>query len=141
MCVRCVADSLGYNLVINGDGTVTDTSTGLMWQQATAPGTYTWEQALTYCENLILNNDGQWTSNTPNASGAKYSDWRLPNSNELQSIVDYSRYNPSIDTTYFPGTVASDYWSSTTNAYVTNGAWNINFGTGYMNLRRRERPQ
>ena len=58
-----------------------------MWQQATAPGTYTWEQAFTYCENFTLGG---------------YSDWRLPNRNELQSIVDYSRYNPSIDTTSFP---------------------------------------
>ena len=94
------------NFVDNSDGTISDTSTGLMWQKATAPGTYTWEQALTYCENLTLPAGG-------------YSDWRLPNRNELQSIVDYSRYNPAIDTTFFPGTVASYYWSSTTYAYST----------------------
>jgi len=109
--------SLG-NLVINGDGTVTNTATGLMWQQATAPGTYTWEQALTYCENLTL---------------ADKSDWRLPNRNELQSIVDYNRVNPAIDTTFFSGTVASFYWSSTTNGNDTDGgAWLVHFADGYV---------
>ena len=93
--VRAVRGGQSSNsFVDNSDGTITDTSTGLMWQKATAPGTYTWEQALTYCENLTLPAGG-------------YSDWRLPNRNELQSIVDYSRYNPAIDTTFFPGTVAS----------------------------------
>ena len=74
---------------------------------------------MTYCENLTLPAGG-------------YSDWRLPNRNELQSIVDYSRYNPAIDTTYFPGTVASYYWSSTTYAYSTSIAWNVYFGYGYV---------
>ena len=108
------------NFVDNGNGTITDTSTGLMWQKATAPGIYTWEQALTYCENLTLPAGG-------------YSDWRLPNRNELQSIVDYSRYNPAIDTTFFPdtvGTVASDYWSSTTNANYTDYRWYLDFYDG-----------
>ena len=48
----------GY--IDNGDGTVTDTGTGLMWQKATAPGTYTWEAALVYCENLNLANHTDW---------------------------------------------------------------------------------
>jgi hypothetical protein len=107
------------NFVDNSDGTISDTSTGLMWQKATAPGTYTWEQAITYCENLTLPAGG-------------YSDWRMPNRNELQSIVDYSRYNPAIDTTYFPGTVASYYWSSTTYAYITIVAWGVYFDYGYV---------
>jgi len=110
------------NLVINGDGTVTDNATGLMWQQATAPGTYTWEQALTYCENLNL---------------ASYDDWRLPNTNEIQSIVDYSRYNPSIDTMYFPDTAASFYWSSTTNVPNTNSACYVYFYYGTVNYSNK----
>ncbi len=94
------AAQAGY--IDNGDGTVTDTGTGLMWQQSRAPSTYTWELALNYCENLILNNDGQWTVGTGNASGAKHSDWRLPTAKELESIVDTTRYDPTINTLYFP---------------------------------------
>jgi hypothetical protein len=105
------------SFVDNGDGTVTDTSNGLMWQQATAPDTYTWQQALDYCEDLAF---------------AGYSDWRLPNRNELQSLVDYSRYNPAIDTSFFPDTQASTYRSSTTNAKYPNHAWLVDFYFGYV---------
>jgi hypothetical protein len=110
--------SLG-NFINNGDGTVTDTDTGLMWQQATAPDTYTWQQALSYCENLTL---------------AGYDDWRLPNINELQSLVDYERYDPSINTTYFTNTVMSDYWSSTTYAEDPDHVWTVIFGWGSGSL-------
>ncbi len=103
-----------YSLVDNGDGTVTDNTTGLMWLQA-EPGPMTWDAALTYCENL---------------SEAGYDDWRLPNIRELQSIVDYSVYDPSINETYFPDTESNDYWSSTTYLEDASWAWDINFLNG-----------
>ena len=106
--------------VANGNGTVTDISTGLTWQQATAPGTYTWEQALDYCEDLNL--------------GTR-SDWRLPTIKELGSIVDLTRYNPSINTDFFPNTAASGYWSSNTRATYTDIAWQVDFGYGHDELR------
>jgi hypothetical protein len=90
--------------VDNGDGTVTDVSNGLIWQQPGAENTMTWEAAISYCEGLTL---------------AGYADWRLPNRKELRLIVDYNEYNPAIDTAYFPNTVSSYYWSSSTYAYTT----------------------
>ena len=99
------------HFVINGDGTVTDTVTGLMWQQAT-DGSMNWEAAISHCEALSL---------------AGYDDWRLPNRRELRSIVDYSRYNPAIDTAVFPGTVSFYYWSSTTGVGSMSGAWSVGF--------------
>jgi len=102
--------------VNNGDGTISDTSTGLMWQQATAPGTYIWEEALEYCEDLSL---------------ANYDNWRLPNRNELQSLVDYSQYDPSIDTTFFTMVSSSySYWSSTTIVKDLYSAWIVDFYFG-----------
>ncbi len=71
------------DFIVNGNGTVTDNGTGLIWQMDTAPGTYNWQQALYYCDNFTLGG---------------HDDWRLPNRNELQTLVDYNRYNPSIDT-------------------------------------------
>jgi hypothetical protein len=98
-------------------GTVTDPSTGLMWQQESA-GPMFWEEALNYCEGLSLGG---------------YNDWRLPNINELESLVDYARYGPAIDTTAFPDTMSSSYWSSTTRAYYTSSAWCVYFYYGSVN--------
>ena len=100
----------------NGNGTVTDTKTGLMWQQATSSNML-WDGALQYCEDLTL---------------ASHDDLRLPTIQELQSIVDYSRHNPAIDTAYFPGTLPSWYWSSTTYAYDSSYAWCAYFYDGYV---------
>jgi hypothetical protein len=101
-------------LVDNDDGTVTDTETGLMWQQDEA-GQMNWESALSYCENLEL---------------AGYDDWRLPNINELQSLVDYSNWDPAIDIVAFPTTESFWYWSSTTHSRETKGTWGVYFGHG-----------
>jgi hypothetical protein len=109
--------SVGYT--DNSDGTVTDTSTGLMWQQAGSSNIKTWDQALSYCENSTL---------------AGYTDWRLPTKKELLTIVDYSRYNPAINPTYFPDTVSSFYWSSTTYANGMHRAWGVHFNYGYGDL-------
>ena len=100
-----------------GDGTVTDNVTGLMWQQEDDDVERDWEDALAYCESLDL---------------AGHTDWRLPDEYELQGIVDYGRYYPSIDTTYFPDTNSSYYWSSSTYAYLTGYAWGVYFYDGYV---------
>jgi hypothetical protein len=107
------------DFVDNGDGTVTDTSTGLMWQQG-EPGGMAWEEALAYCEDLSL---------------AGYTDWRLPNRNELQSIVDDGEYRPAINTVFFPGAEPFNYWSSTTCASHSDYAWPVDFDYGYTHYR------
>ncbi len=121
--VRAVRGGQSPNTFVdNGNGTVTDTSTGLMWQQDTAgdgQGNYdrmTWEEALAYCESRTIGG---------------HTDWRLPTIKELHSLVDYSRYNPAINTTYFPNTVSFDYWSSTTYAGNTYNAWYVYFYDGH----------
>ncbi|MBI5675717.1 MAG: SBBP repeat-containing protein [Nitrospirae bacterium] len=120
--VRCVrGGELDFgNFIDNHDGTISDTSTGLMWQQA-EPGEMTWSDALNYCENLAL----------PPGSGQ--TDWRLPNIKELESITDDTRYDPAIDTTFFQiGAIWNFYWSSTTHANYTNYAWGVLFYDGYV---------
>jgi len=79
MYFRMVRGNTSYginNLSDNNDGTISDSSTGLMWQQNDDGITRDWQDALVYAEGLTLNG---------------YSDWRLPNAKELQSIVDYTR--------------------------------------------------
>ncbi len=114
LCLLASAGLSEARYTDHGNGTVTDTQTGLMWQQATAPNRMNWNDAIAWCNNLSL---------------AGYSDWRLPDIDELRSLVDMS-YSPTINTTYFPNTVASWYWSSSTNAYSTGYAWVVYFYSG-----------
>jgi hypothetical protein len=99
----------------NGNGTVTDNVTGLMWQQVVAPGTYTWAQAKAYCPTLTL---------------AGKSDWRLPTRIELVSLVDFGQSNPAINTTYFPSTSSDWFWSSSPLAGSSSSAWIVYFYRG-----------
>lgn len=111
--VRGVAFETG-RFIDNKDGTVTDSRTDLMWQQNTE-GSMAWEEAIDYCEGLEL---------------AGHSDWRMPNRNELQSIVDYTRYSPAIDESVFPKTQPAYYWTSTTWPGYETYANVIDFITG-----------
>ena len=103
-------------LTDNGNGTVTDIGTGLVWQQG-EPGAMTWGNAISYCEGLSL--DG-------------HSDWRLPNVKELESLTDDTRYNPSINKQFFANAYSPGYWSSTTYAGNPVVAWLVNFYYGYV---------
>ena len=116
MYFRFVRGNTDYgknNFAAKGDGTITDTATGLTWQQADSTKGMNWEEALEYAENLTLGG---------------YDDWRLPNAKELQSIVDYSRSpetsnSPAIDPIFKTSAIKNEggekdypyYWSSTTH--------------------------
>lgn len=110
----------------NGNGTVTDTSTGIMWQQKTAENSMNWKNALEYCNNLNL---------------ANYTDWRLPTIKELRTLINYNRYRPSIDIHYFYDISESDYWSSSTSYGYGPCTWGVNLyygddGYGPHHLKR-----
>ena len=109
--VRAVrGQTSGNSFIDNGDGTISDLATGLMWQKGES-GTMTWEEALAYCENLSL---------------ANHDDWRLPNIKELVSILDHGVVSgsPTINSTFFPGVItgfySGSYWSSTTDSDFNN---------------------
>ena len=121
--VRCVRrGEIIPSFTDNGNGTVTDNVTGLMWQQEDDDTTREWEDAITYCESLSL---------------AGHTNWRLPNIKELKSIVDYNKIVPAINTTYFPNTnygypPFTFYWSSSTFVFppFNTMAWFVMFGGG-----------
>jgi len=122
--IRCVrgAASPAYprsRFINNGNGTVTDTDTGLVWQQGELVSALDWTNALNYTAGLVLGG---------------FQDWRLPNIKELESLNDEMRSNPSIDTNFFPNARSARYWSSTTQfGHATNAWWNefINGITSY----------
>ncbi len=109
------AGSVEHRFVDNGDGTVIDNCTGLMWQKQSAPGEYTWQGALQFCNGLEL---------------AGHRDWRLPNVRELQSIVDYGRFAPAIDSVFIA--FSSWYWSSTSGTVSPDHAWAVHFHSGVV---------
>jgi hypothetical protein len=106
----------------NGDGTVTDNLTGLMWaKDANDNGTMTWQEAIDYTNNLSLGT----------SCGSPRTDWRLPNIKELKSMVDYSNYSSALPTGHpFTNVQSSQYWTSSTAIYDTGRAWYIYMGTG-----------
>ncbi len=113
----------------NGDGTVTDNNTGLMWQQTDDGIEYNWYKASgTY--NQTYNPTSVNVCGSLNLAG--YSDWRLPAKKELISIVDYShpKPGPTIDWTYFPECRQFAYWSSTVGADEPDHAWDVVFHNG-----------
>jgi hypothetical protein len=115
--VLSLTNSAYSELLDNEDGTITDTDTGLMWQQEDDNIKRNWKFAVTYCENL-------------NVSPSTYSDWWLPNIKELRSIIDNSQFDPAIDSTAFPNTNSSHYWSSSTVFYNPVLAEIVNFSNG-----------
>jgi pimeloyl-ACP methyl ester carboxylesterase len=120
--------SLISNFVDNKDGTVIDTATGLMWQKC--PYGQTWDEAQDACTGSATNlNWQQALKAAENLKLAGYDDWRLPNINELQTLVDETVYSPALDTNFFPNK-SSGYWSSTTRDCGTQGAWRVDFAYG-----------
>ena len=98
---------------IEEDEIVSDSATELIWQKSYA-NDKNWQAALSYCENLEY---------------AGYSDWRLPNKNELSSLVKYGEHNPASD---FPDMPTNTFWTSTTTAEIKDSAWSIDFYSGYV---------
>lgn len=118
----------GARFVDNTDSTISDNATGLMWKKCGegqtgsdcsggSADTPDWTTALSTCEADTT---------------AGHTDWRLPNRNELLSIVSLATVNPAIDTTFFPNTQSDHYWSSSTYQYpgVEGIAWGVNFYNG-----------
>jgi hypothetical protein len=107
----------------NGDGTITDNATGLMWAKdgngaGCNFGNFTdWSSAVNWAGTL------EWPV-VPH-----YRDWRLPNRRELESLVDAGTNSPAINPVFI-NTKLGYYWSSTSRNNNPTGAWVVDFGDG-----------
>ena len=141
ICVHGTESPLLNDFTDNGDNTVTDLKTGLMWQQCVSEKhgelcndgqqqTYSWQTALEYCKDLEL---------------AGHADWFLPNTRQLISILNYSGWTPAIDDTYFPWNgVYSIWWTSTFDEENIEKAYHIGFsggGSGQILSRKKSDRQ
>ena len=148
----------GVRFVDNGDGTVTDVQTGLMWEKKDnldgsanlgdphdADNLYSWSSSGTAADGTALTdflstlNDCESSDGSAVTGGfAGHCDWRLPTNPELQTIVDPTATgcgtgNPCIFSALGP-TVAGLYWSSTTDSGSPSDAWFVHFGDGSVNF-------
>lgn len=105
------------SFIDHGNGTITDTITGLMWMKMDG-GEMTIENARVYAD-------------TCTASG--YSDWRLPLPIESYSILNHQANNPAIFSTYFTSTTAEYWWTSVVQCNDSNKIWATNAGGGIGN--------
>lgn len=125
-----------------GNGTVVDNLTGLTWMKnanctetaggiAKGAGTLKWSDALTWSNNLKNGSCGL-------ADGSSAGQWRLPNFNELSSLLDYSiasmvvyPFLPIIPAGHpFANVQANSYWSSTTDSASHGNAWSLTLASG-----------
>ena len=116
----------------NGNGTVSDTATGLMWKRCIEGMTWnnntctgsesdlTWQSALQ--QAVTVNGAGGYVGKT---------DWRVPNQKELRSIIERQCYSPAINLNIFPNTPSSSFWSSSPGAGDSSYAWYVFFDVGY----------
>ena len=122
---NCTIFTEERSYVDNGDGTVTDKATGLMWTKKAVYGRMKWEKAVKYCSKLKF---------------AGYSDWRLPavgrhgGEAELDSLfrkegIPFGEWEGTGGTPFI-GVEPSGYWSSTTFAHDANFAWYVNMSNG-----------
>jgi hypothetical protein len=145
----------------NGDGTITDNQTGLMWEKKDQAGgihdysnSYTWCKDVSpmdgICDTAGVPMDGTITTTflaTLNGSAfAGHSDWRIPNRFELETIANLQNVVPAVDTVFNTGCVASCtvtscsctqsdlYWSATTYQVNPSNAWGVFFDVGNVNV-------
>ena len=100
--------------VDNGDNTVTDTKTGLMWQKRKGP-ILPQREAARFCSSTRLGG---------------YSDWRLPNMHELLNLVDYSRYGPALDPLFEIRFRSNPYWTINSRVDLWDRSWAVSLWTG-----------
>jgi len=115
----------------NADGTITDQVTGLMWQRCGFDQTWDGDNCIGSAATLTRDQAFDYVQELNDYNTQGYDDWRLPTRNELQTLLDYTSFEPA---TQFPDTVDSRYWTSTVFARPGTLAWYVNFNTGVVNV-------
>ena len=129
----------------NGDGTITDPNTQLMWEKKSQDGgLHDVSMTFPYASSTITT-IWDWLARVNAEDGigfAGYNDWRIPNVKELQSVVDYGTFDPAVDPAFNNGvspactvltcsaTASDSYWSSSALAKFPEKAWIVTFYLG-----------
>lgn len=116
----------------NGNGTVTDNLTGLVWlTNANCFGLQNWQNALNSANALV-------SGTCSLTDGSLAGNWRLPNSKEMQSLIDFEKTSPALPTGHPFNDVKFGpydyYWTSSSNTGSTYDAWIVSPYDGYANF-------
>ena len=140
---NCHSDSMtettpNTQYVIHGDGTITDTTTALMWKQC-VEGLSGPDCTSGIVEELTWTGALQKANNTNNTGGfAGYADWRVPNVAELVSLVEEQCTDPAINETVFPNTANKFIWTSSPDFNNPIGTWSVDFNVGTTATLQRD---
>jgi len=135
----------------NGDGTITDSNTGLMWEKLddnNVSGIHDWSDRYTWANAFAVKIAAL------NAGGgfAGYTDWRLPNRKELDSIVNLGNANPAVSPAFNTGctpgctvtscscTQSNRYGCSSSFAFNPASAWHVSFDHGFDTAGSKNGP-
>ncbi len=113
------------DFVDNKNGTVTNNKTGLTWQRCVMGKT--WNDG--YCDGTATTYKQSDAAKLTSDLGGQ-TDWRLPTYKELLTIVDYGTSAPAINSTVFPDTPVTDFWTTTPKAEEADSFWNVGFKSG-----------
>lgn len=134
-CPSCTGGTCNPNalpvFVNNGNGTITDTRTGLIWLQNAncLGGTRTHADATTWATTVLVGNGTMCGLNDGSTAGQ----WRLPTVTQLQDLIDYSRSGPALPSGHPFTNVQSDwYWTSTDYAPIAAAAWGVYLDAGFV---------
>ena len=135
-CSDLIASSTPESsFLLHNDGTVLQKTTGLIWMRCASGQTwdgntcsgsaaiFTWAEAL---------------QNATRENFAGYQDWRLPNKNELDAILEERCVAPAINKTIFPATPADYFWTSSPYSGLSTGAWSVDFGFGVVTATEKK---
>jgi hypothetical protein len=125
-----IATAPATRFTINDNGTATDNTTFLMWMRCSLGQEW---NGKTCVQKAALYNWADALKEAANHEFAGYTDWRLPNKNELESIIESRCFTPAVDSEIFPGTPSAFFWTSSPYAAVSSAAWSVDFGYGTIN--------
>lgn len=134
---RSMAALIGERYLDDGDGTVTDTQTGLQWMRCDLGQTWNWGACTGEHQEFTFDGIVEATTALNRSGGyAGYRDWRVPTLKELQSLVRPGS-RPAIDGAVFPGAPPGLHWSCPSPVGYAYYAWIVYFDPGYSNCAGR----
>ncbi len=124
----------------NGDGTVTDVESKLMWMRCSSGQRWQGERCAGAAESFGWADAQRHADKVSRSASAFFNDWRVPALRELATITDRGCNNPRTNLSVFPGTPAAPFWSSTPRPGERGGerVLALHFGAGGVMLARKD---